>query len=281
MKNYTIILLIAFSVVFTGCCNNKKNTDDLQIHAKELIVDKIIVGDSVADYLISGTLWIQRSAEYRANCYQAFNFAKLALKNNLEKAPKDKPAAVVLDIDETVLDNSPFQADLVLGNKKYSSELWKEWTDMAVAVPTPGAIDFLIYAKSLGVEIIYVTNRKSHERDSTIKNMDSLKFPEVKPENWIFREKDSPSSKEERRKKVSEKYNIILLIGDNLADFQSGYEERSDKNNYAFDLVDKESEMFGQQYIILPNPMYGNWDDPLSSNRKKELRGYQNICTKN
>ncbi len=196
------------------------------------------------------------------------------MKNNLEKAPKNKPAAVVLDIDETVLDNSPFQANLVLKNELYTSELWKKWTDLAIAEAVPGAIDFLQYAKSLGVEIVYVSNRKNHEKDSTIKNMEKLGFPEIKPDNRIFREEGKPGGKKERRQKVEEKYNIILFIGDNLADFNEKYDERNNSNNYGFEAVDNESEIFGQKYIIIPNPMYGNWDDAFRDNRKGGLRGY-------
>lgn len=265
-----IYFSIIISMLFIyGCCNDNHKCDENKFV-------ETIIGQS--DYLISGTLWIQRSAEYRANCYQTFKYAKLVLESNFKNTSKDKPSAVVLDIDETVLDNSYFQVNLIESNASYSSESWKDWTDMKCATAVPGAIDFLEFTKSLGVKIVYISNRKEHEKESTIENMKKLGFPDVISEDIVFRKEGEKSSKIERRNQISERYNIILLVGDNLADFDGVFEDRTE--NFGFNVVDINKDMFGEKYIVLPNPMYGNWDDVISDDRKAALIGYYDICTK-
>ncbi len=274
MKNlsYLLVLFVALSL---WSCNNEK---------KEVISDnkQETVVNETSEYLINATLWVQRSAEYRACCYQSFNFAKLALDSNLKTVKKDKPSAVVLDIDETVMDNSYFEAYLVQNDTSYTKENWKEWSDKQCATATPGAIEFLEYAKSKNVEIVYITNRRENESEATIANMEKAGFPEVKAENFYFRTDES--SKDARRAMVAEKYNIILLVGDNLADFDSMLDDRS--VNDGFDNVDNLKDQFGSLFIVLPNPMYGNWEKSLMKDENKTalqnkieaLIGYDEIC---
>ena len=271
--SYLLILFVAVSVWSCNC--DKKE--------KEVCCEKeVVVVNETSEYLINATLWVQTSAEYRACCYQSFNYAKLALDNNLKTAKKDKPSAVVLDIDETVIDNSYFEAYLIQNDTTYTKENWKEWSDKQCATATPGAIEFLNYVKSKNVEIVYITNRRDNEKEATIANMKKLGFPEVKEENFFFRTDES--DKDARRKMVAEKYNIVLLLGDNLADFDSMLDDR--KENYGFDNVDQLKDQFGTFFIILPNPMYGNWEKPLNKDENKTslqnkidaLVGYDKAC---
>ena len=221
------------------------------------------------DYLTMATLWYQHSAEMRAIYYQAFNWAHIMLKENLEKDTSSKPKAVVLDIDETLLNNSPYNAHMILENVSYNKDDWKIWTSLAKAEALPGAIDFLNYSKELGVEIFYISNRMIEEKEQTIRNMDSLGFPEIRSNHFFL--KSSTSNKTERRDSVMANYSIILFVGDNLGDFNNDYENRT--GDFGFENVDSDYASFGTRYIILPNPMYGSWEKYLYDN--DTLKGKQ------
>jgi len=208
-------------------------------------------------------LYQQSAAEYRALCLQAFNFARIrldeALKN--QKGKGKKPLAVITDIDETVLDNSPNQAHQSLLGKEYESKAWKEWTDMANADTVPGACSFLKYASSKGVKIYYVTNRRMNEKGSTIENLKKYHFPDSDSMHVFPRVHPDSSSKETRRRDIEKKYNIVLLLGDNLGDFSFLFERKpSAARNEA---VDKASYEFGKRFIVIPNPGYGDWESSL------------------
>lgn len=214
------------------------------------------------DALILATLWYQKSAEMRALYYQCFRNAKVALAENLALHESSKPAAVVLDIDETVLDNSPFQGWQVINNRPFNSDDWTQWVNHASARPLPGALEFTRYADSLGVAVIWVSNRTDEEMPPTIENMALLGFPGSERTHMYF--KSETSSKVERRAVIEEEYEIILLIGDNLADHSGLYESRG--NDYGRADVDAERHLFGTRYIVLPNPMYGHWLNELLRN---------------
>ena len=207
------------------------------------------------DQLILATLWYQRSAEMKALYLQCYRNAEIALAENLAWADGVLPPAVVLDIDETVLDNSPFEAWEILQNKPYNSSDWKRWVDLASAAPLPGAVEFTHYADSLGVEVFYVSNRTVDALGPTIRNLWSLGFANADSTHMFL--KETTSSKVERRATIGNDYDIVMLIGDNLADLSDVYESRGD--DFGFAAVDADSELFGTRYIILPNPMYGSW----------------------
>ena len=208
------------------------------------------------DHLEMATLWTQKSGEARAISYQAFNFARKLIDESLRK-PSKKPRAVVVDVDETVVDNSPFQAMGILNNTGYPVG-WREWIDAANAKAIPGAVEFLNYANQRGVSVFYVTNRKVIGKKPTLKNLKDLGFP-VKDKNLMLRTKTS--SKKARRDKIREKYNIVLLMGDNLGDFTEIFDidDLGKRNN----LVDSMKKEFGQKFIVLPNAMYGAWEGAL------------------
>ncbi len=210
-----------------------------------------------SQYLAQAVLWYQKSAELRALYLQAFNLAKLQLQKFTGEGNK-KPA-VVLDIDETVLDNSPYEGYRILNDKEYERETWNAWVEKESAYATPGALDFVNYAKELGVEVFYISNRTIDLLESTVNNLKELKFPNADEKFILLKENDS--SKESRRLKVSENYNIVMLIGDNLIDFHQVFENRGDDHAYA--LVDSMRQEFGSKFIILPNPMYGSWEKDI------------------
>ncbi|HEY0272452.1 MAG TPA: HAD family acid phosphatase, partial [Chitinophaga sp.] len=111
-------------------------------------------------------LWQQRSAEYKALCWQAYQVAALRLDQDLAQ-PHEKPLAVVTDIDETVLDNSPNTVHQALQGKGYTQQDWEAWTAKAAADTVPGALTFFRYAAAKGIDIFYISNRSETERAAT------------------------------------------------------------------------------------------------------------------
>jgi 5'-nucleotidase (lipoprotein e(P4) family) len=211
------------------------------------------------EYQTGAILWTQSSAEYRALAYQTFVLARLRLDENLRR--KNRRGAVIVDADETVLDNSRFQAELVLRGIPYDAQSWRAWCQRAEAGAVPGAVDFLNYAARRGVTVFYITNRRQAEKAGTIANLQKLGFPGVSEDTVMIREEGTPASKESRRQKVAARYRILLLVGDNLNDFSDDFSGKSIAERAS--QVDRERVEFGSRYIVVPNPMYGDWESAV------------------
>ncbi|MCK5884042.1 MAG: 5'-nucleotidase, lipoprotein e(P4) family [Bacteriovoracaceae bacterium] len=209
------------------------------------------------DQLLHATVWYQQSAEFRALSYQAFNVAKMRIDMDLMMNRGAGKKAIIVDVDETIVDNSPYQASGILNNRVFSNESWREWVDMAQAKALPGSVEFLNYAHSKGYTVFYISNRKQKgELLPTLKNLKALGFPVVK-ENMMF--KTTTSSKIDRRKMVTDKgHRIALLMGDAMGDFKEGYKKKNNSEQMA--QADADKERFGADFIVLPNPMYGKWE---------------------
>lgn len=203
------------------------------------------------------TVYQQSAAEYRALCYQAFNAARWSLDAFEPKT--NKPKAIVTDIDETILDNSDYAAHQSALGKDYDTESWYQWTSQSNAMPIPGAAAFLQYASSKGVEIFYISNRDDREKQSTIVNLKKYNLPNSDEAHVLLRKESS--GKEGRRQIVSQTHEIIMLMGDNLPDFSALYDKKSmtDRNRQS----DLHASAFGQTFIVLPNPVYGDWEGSL------------------
>ena len=214
--------------------------------------------NSIVDGKLFATAWQQRSAEYRALCYQAFNIARLRLDQS-GKESFAKPKAIMTDIDETILNNSPYEAHQLLQGKDYDEASWKAWTSMAAADTMPGALRFLQYASSKGVEIFYVTNRDENERVGTLRNLKKYDFPNADNEHLLLKQKIS--SKEERKKSIEENHTIVLLMGDNMNDFSFLFEKKQPDERAK--VADNFAADFGNRFIVLPNPVYGDWEFSL------------------
>jgi len=205
------------------------------------------------------SLWQQRSAEYKALCFQAYNLAKLRLDEAL-KQPGSKPLAVVTDIDETVLDNSPYDAQRAINNQEFDSATWKQWTGKGICDTVAGAPGFFKYAASKGVTVFYITNRDEDERPGTLKNLRLYNMPNTDDAHLIL--KTSTSSKESRRLEVLKNYNVVLLCGDNLPDFDKLYDNHPSEQNRNASTTQL-AKQFGSKYIVLPNPSYGDFEGAL------------------
>ncbi len=258
---YLSLILIVTSIAVSSCCKEpasqpKKNKS--------------------SEYMLLSTAWYQISAEKKALYHQAYNIAKMRI-DQIAKQEHEKQPAVVLDIDETVLDNSPYQGWCIENDSTFSKKSWDRWVRKAKAEALTGAKSFTKYAKEKGVEVIYISNRHVSQLQPTIENMQAKGFPNAAGE-FIFL-KDSTSNKSYRRDKVSQKYEIALLVGDNLGDFDHLYDTR--KNGNAHKVLQEQKDLFGKKFIVLPNPMYGKWERPVQKmkgdyleNLKKQLKSF-------
>jgi 5'-nucleotidase (lipoprotein e(P4) family) len=252
--SFALVVCSVFSTYFITASTAQQATQPAQATADN-------------EYQAGAILWMQKAAEYRALAYQAFNLARWQLdadldKKNLKKLPKSerkKPRAIMVDIDETVLDNSPANAYLVKNRLPFNLPDWYAWGEMRKAKPIPGAVEFQNYAESKGVHFFFVSNRDEVQKQATIDNLKSVGFTNVSAENVMLRDKDS--SKEPRREQILAKYRIVFFMGDNLDDHSVVFEKKSIADRFVE--VDKAKDLFGKKYIMLPNAMYGTWESAI------------------
>lgn len=233
------------------------------------------------EHTVMSVLWFQTAAETRALQYQAYNMARLMLDKDLAEVKTNKKRAVLVDIDETILDNSPYEGRAIQIGKGYPFE-WDRWINLAKAEPIPGSLDFLRYAVSRGTDVFYVSNRRESFRKATMENLRRKGFPQVDDSHLYLRTDES--SKEPRRQKIAETHHLVVLMGDNLTDFAAVFDRKgvAERN----DDVDRLKDEFGKKFIILPNPIYGDWEDAVydyqtslpdsikNLKRKTTLRGF-------
>jgi 5'-nucleotidase (lipoprotein e(P4) family) len=220
------------------------------------------------------TLYHQNAVEIDAMCYQAYFLARIMVENDLKKGETGKKRAIITDIDETILDNSPYQAQCIIEGISYP-EKWDDWCSLSSARAIPGSQQFFNYAADNGIEIFYVTNRKEHLKRATIINLKKNAFPFADEEHLLMRTNET--SKESRRIKLSEEYRLILLLGDNIEDFASVFEQRPPEERH--ELAERLKESFGRRFITFPNAMYGSWeasvygyDSGADERKKQEMR---------
>ncbi len=189
--------------------------------------------------LLNSTLWMQSSAEYRASALQTYALARRALDDALAESAS-QPPAVILDLDETALDNSRYAArQLVKGETFTFGDSWTDWVNESAAAAVPGAVEFLQYAQSRGVTPFYITNRMTRHEPATLVNLRKLGFPLSETEDTLLVRGDSSTDKTARRQLVASRYRVLLYLGDAMGDFPAdGTVPR----------------------FVVPNPVYGSWE---------------------
>lgn len=244
---YKLLFLIGIMIALAASCTQEE-TQEKQAFSNEATFAKT---REFAD------LWFHHSAEMKAVYLQTYKMAHWALDKQLEKHNGSKKPAVVLDIDETVLDNSPYQFKLIETESEYTYENWTYWVNLSIAKALPGVYDFTTYAKEKGVEVFYISNRTVEHLDATIENLKKHKLPNADSAHVFL--KNETGDKTARRAIVSENFEIILFLGDNLTDFSQDFAHRT-KKDMAKDKIEENKKLFGEKYIIFPNPMYGEWE---------------------
>jgi acid phosphatase len=228
--------------------------------------------------MLHATLWMQTAPEYRASVLQVY---RLAAEKIAAAAPGSAaieqtqvpaadlarlPTAVVLDIDETVLDNTVYQARLMRDHAIYNAKSWGEWVGAGEAQAVPGAREFIARARALGHTVFYISNRDCTAppptaadpcpaKTATMKNLVALGIDAAPdPARLLLRgesEEWNKSNKTSRRAFVAASYRIVALVGDDLGDF-------IDPQAFAADRERLEPH-FGKTWFVLPNPIYGSW----------------------
>ena len=216
-----------------------------------------------------GLLWMRTSAEYRALAYQGYNVAMNAVKMAVtDPSHQRKPLAIVLDADETVVDNTKLMGEsIVNGNGRFDAPWWRQAVHQGKSQAMPGAVEFLNEVHKQGVEIFYVSNRYAPVNlDVTIQNFKELGFPSVDKDHVLLFEKDS--DKQPRFDAIAKKYYVVLYMGDNAGDFPIGTKGKTlaERNS----IIDAHKEDFGTTFVVFPNPAYGSWVSALA-------KGYQNL----
>lgn len=245
MKNLSLFCYLFISLTGISCTSTRQMTNPAR-------------DNFVADGKLWTALWQQRAAEYRALCFQAYNIAHLRLDQHLLTG-SNKPMAIVTDIDETVLDNSPNAVHQALKGKDYEQESWYEWTGKAACDTLAGSASFFRYAASKGVEVFYITNRDERERGATLANLRKYSFPNADSLHLLL--KQTTSGKEARRQKVLKDHDIVLLLGDNLSDFSVIFDKQTEEARLK--LTEEQSGAFGNKFIVLPNCTYGDWENAI------------------
>lgn len=216
-----------------------------------------------------GLLWMRTSAEYRALAYQGYNVAMNAVKMAVtDPSHQRKPLAIVLDADETVVDNTKLMGEsIVNGNGSFDAPWWRQAVHQGKSQAMPGAVEFLNEVHKQGVEIFYVSNRYAPVNlDVTIQNFKELGFPSVDKDHVLLFEKDS--DKQPRFDMIAKKYYVIVYMGDNAGDFPIGTKGKTLAERNA--IIDNHKEDFGTTFVVFPNPAYGSWVSALA-------KGYQNL----
>ena len=222
-------------------------------------------------------LYAQSSAEYEASNIQTYVNAKSALDRALNDVTwtaaieqkdnfENKPPAIILDIDETVLNNVPFQARSIIDGQSYPTG-WLDWMLEESSDAVAGVSDFLEYSQSKGVKIFYVTNRIAVAEDATRNNLKKLGLPLDTDRDVLLMKNENgwTSDKVSRRKLVAKDYRILLLIGDQLGDFLP-LDETTLELDARKELADTYKHMWGSKWFMITNPMYGRWEASIYNN---------------
>lgn len=245
-QNLLILLSLGFLI---AACDTSSNT-------QKTVIQGQWVQTPNQEHAVQALNWQQQAAEYNALCLQAYNYARLSLDIMLDTTKMDvKKLAIVTDLDETVIDNSPYNAKMIELDEAYQKSRWIEWGDEISAKAVPGSVAFFKYAASRGIEIFYISNRYPEQMKVTLENMNKLDLPSVDEAHVLLR--NQSSGKLERREKVEETHQIIMLVGDNLADFSDLFEKQNSERRHA--LVDSFATDFGTRFVVIPNVMYGDW----------------------
>ena len=227
------------------------------------------------DENLNAVLWMQTSAEYRATAQQTYRLAALQLDAALRDPrwtaaieqttdPSALPPAVILDLDETVLDNSAFEARQMRNGQPFSEDAWDRWCEERTANAIPGAVTFLQYVRSRGVTPVYITNRDHKVETATRDVLGKLGVPIDTTRDTVLTRHENgweASDKSARRTFIAVSYRVLLLVGDNFEDFAPGT-QASIADRAA--LMDKYAGYWGTKWIVLPNPTYGSWEQAIT-----------------
>lgn len=258
-------LTLCAAVLLAAC--TPKNTA-----VEPTVVADVVVGSPGLDALV----WTQASAERDAVARQAYRAAASMIDAALADPTwtaspadqgddfADKPPAIILDIDETVLDNSTYQARNMRDGKSYDLPTWNAWCDEAAATEIPGAVWFTTLAAEKGVRVFFLSNRRASTEAPTRSNLAALGFPLTDELDTVILRGEKPewdtSDKTTRRQHITAGHRVIMLFGDNMGDFVLEEKLSVAGRRAAYET---HLDWWGERWFALPNPLYGTWESAV------------------
>jgi 5'-nucleotidase (lipoprotein e(P4) family) len=235
-----------------------------------------------ADDDLDAVLWTQRAAEHDLVVEEIYQVAEEKLVKALADptwdalpreervgSPAKLPPAVVVDVDETLLDNSPYEAGLIKTGEEYNEFTWSQWCHKEMARPLPGALEFARFAEAKGVTVFYITNRAVDLIPATIANLRKVGFP-VPDDNLVLGLgtvvpgcEMIGTEKGCRRRLVGRDHRVLMQFGDALGDFVDVIANTLTGRGQA---IAPYASWIGERWWVLPNPMYGSWEPACFNN---------------
>lgn len=241
---------------------------------------------------LNSTVWMQTAVEYQGVTMGAYRLSTLMLDKALADkswtavpaeqtgAFGDLPPAVILDVDETVLDNSDYQGWMALNDESFGSKTWGAFVNTVASRPIAGSLEFTKYADSKGVEVFYVSNRTGELEEATRKNLEKYGYPMGGNVDTVLLKNERPewksSKKSPRRAYIAKDYRVLLNLGDNFGDFVDDYKGGLSERQA---VMDNNKDLWGERWIMFPNPTYGSWESApfghnfkLSGEEKRDMK---------
>ena len=211
----------------------------------------------VAEAIPASVRWFRASAERRALYLQGYRLAATVIERRSAGLPAGS-WAVILDADETVIDNSPYEQQLAEQHASYSEPTWREWVLREAAAALPGATAFTARVRALGGKVVIVTNRDDGYCDATRANLQKVG---ITADEVLCKTDPKSGSKDPRFEAVAAgtapstlgPLRVLMWVGDNIQDFPRQTQAIRTAGDAAF-------ADFGETFIVLPNPMYGSWE---------------------
>ncbi|HUD42881.1 MAG TPA: HAD family acid phosphatase [Dokdonella sp.] len=232
---------------------------------------------------LNAVVWTQTAIERELLARQAFAAAREQLSRALadpawDALPHDEregrvdrlAPAIIVDIDETMLDNSPYQARLVRDGASYDEFTWAQWCREQRAQAVPGALEFARDAAERGVTVFYLSNRARDLNTVTLANLRKLGFP-IADRQDVFLGlgtvvpgcEQNGSEKGCRRRLVAREHRVLMQFGDQIGDFVDVLANTPAGRRQA---VEPYLGWIGERWFVLPNPTYGSWEPALFNN---------------
>lgn len=207
----------------------------------------------------------QQSAEIMALQLQTYRFATEHFNNKIQGITSPEKYAVVLDLDETVLDNTPLLVRDVEHCHDYTKwDTWSDWEKQGHPGLIPGAKAFLENVNHHNVHIYYVSDRTQENKKDTINTLKSLGLPQVSESSILL----DTAPKEARRQTILQNQQIMMLFGDSLPDFAVQFKNKETAGEQR-KRVESSAQHFGDDWIVLPNAAYGSWSKADLNSWKK------------
>jgi len=270
---------LAALVLLAGCSSTPSHRDT---YAPVMPAPAIPAASSPADDNLNAVAWTQTAVEHDLIYLQTYRDAQSRLLAAMKDkqwdalAKDDRVAsiaglkpAVVLDIDETVLDNSPYQARLIKSGGEFNEADWAAWCKEEKARALPGVVEFTQFAAKHGIAVIYVSNRAKDLDEATLGNLRKAGVPVSGPEAFLglgtFVQDCEQVGTEKgcRRQLISRKYRVLMQFGDQIGDFANVLANTAEGRQKA---IAPYMAWIGTRWFVLPNPSYGSWEPALFNN---------------